>query len=161
MHVRRFRNPSPPGSEPDQVLFAEMFWADLSSAGEGVWKLIVRLFSIVFDLRFVANVAAAYPGLRWARWLRFFVYAMSWIVCGPIAALTAVMLALLAARYAAVTLSASTTAGTALSPGGSWPSPRSRWTTRASRAAWARNLTQAGRSSPGKSSSLRSRESEL
>ena len=79
--------------------FAEVFWADLSAAGEGTLRLLLRLFTVIFDLRYIPYVAAASPDLYVARWLRLTVYVISWLLCGPVAGLTAFIAYMLAARY--------------------------------------------------------------
>jgi len=101
MHVRHFGVHGATAGDPRQARFAEVFWADLSTAGEGTFRFLVRLFTAIFDLRFIAYVAAASNDLYFARVLRLALYFISWVLCGPIAGLTAFMGYLLGARYAA------------------------------------------------------------
>lgn len=100
VHVRRFRIEKSGAGDPTQAAVAEVFWADLSTAGEGTLRLLLRLFTVIFDLRFIPYVAAACPHLYVARWLRFALFWVSWLLCGPIAGLTAFIVYVLAARYA-------------------------------------------------------------
>jgi hypothetical protein len=104
MALRRARVGQPRAGTPGRVLFAEVFWADVSAAGESLWDLLIRLFSVVFDLRFLADRAAAHKNLPPARWLRFLLWWAAWLVGGPIAALCGIALYLLAARFVQVTL---------------------------------------------------------
>src|SRR3989442_10032860 len=60
-------------------------------------------------MRHLTNVAVAYPAndypqFTWARRLRLVLYAMSWLLCGPVAGLTALLVLLLLAQYGALKL---------------------------------------------------------
>jgi hypothetical protein len=96
--VRRFSVNNPRPGDPAQAVFAEVFWADLSTAGEGALRLLLRLFTAIFDLRFIPYVAAACDFLT-ARILRLVLYLISWLLCGPIAGLTAFIAYMLAAEH--------------------------------------------------------------
>ena len=117
VHLRRFRVETPQSGDPAQAAFAEVFWADLSTAGEGTLRLLLRLFTAIFDLRYIPYVAAACPDVYTARWLRLVLYGISWLLCGPIAALTAVMMYMLAARFAAAKASSLFGVAVATAPG--------------------------------------------
>jgi hypothetical protein len=98
-HVRRFSVNRPRAGDPAQAAFAEVYWADLSTAGEGALRLLLRLFTAIFDLRFIPYVASACDFFT-ARTLRLVLYLISWLLCGPIAGSTAFIAYLLAAHYA-------------------------------------------------------------
>jgi hypothetical protein len=84
------------------VLFAEVYWADLSDAGEGLRRVFLQLFKLVFNLRHVADQAADFPELTALRALRLLLFFAAMILCGPIAAVTLYVLALLVARLLAL-----------------------------------------------------------
>jgi hypothetical protein len=98
-HMRRFAVHNPGPGKPTHATFAEVFWADLSTAGEGTLRFLLRLFTVIFDLRFIPYVAARCESVYTARWLRLVLYAISSLLCGPIAGLTAFIAYLLAAHY--------------------------------------------------------------
>jgi hypothetical protein len=102
MYVRTFANSAP--HEPERVVFAEVFWADLSRAGDSRFQVLLRTMALIFDLRHVADVASAEHKtvLAWA--LRRVLFAVSWLLCGPIAAVTAYVAAILAAYHAAISI---------------------------------------------------------
>jgi len=105
MHLRQFRVACPRPGQPNQAAFAEVFWADLTAASEArSERLVKRLFRLIFDLRHIPNVAAAYPHLRFAGLLRWMFYVASWLLIGPIAGMTLFMVYLLGAYYVAVLL---------------------------------------------------------
>ncbi len=104
MHLRRVHVRHPRPGTPKQALFAEVYWADISSTGDSLWNLLLSLFTVVFYLRYISDQAAASPGLFLARALRLLLYGASWLLCGPIAALNGFLLYLLAARFGLVML---------------------------------------------------------
>lgn len=114
IHLRRATvcpGPGSPPDEPREAIFAEVYWADLSSIREGKLNLLLGLFSTVFSLRYLADQAAIMPTATenstrgevfargWARWLRFFLSLSAWVLCGPIAALSAFFAVVLAGDY--------------------------------------------------------------
>src|SRR5262249_5274168 len=99
VHLRSFRVDHPRAGDPALAAFAEVFWADLSAAGEGTLRLLLRLFTVIFDLRYIPYMAAPCQDLSLARWLRLVLYMISSLLSGPIAGLTAFMLYLLAANF--------------------------------------------------------------
>ena len=98
MHLRWAQVNQPRNGTPAKVVLAEVFWSDLSGTRYRGLALLVRLVTVIFHLRYVADRAARVPG-RLARWLRFFLFFASWLLCGPIAGLSAVILILLVASY--------------------------------------------------------------
>jgi len=99
VHVRRFSVTNGRSGDPARATFAEVFWADLSTAGEGTLRLLLRIFTAIFDLRYIPYVAAACEKPYLARWLRLVLYLLSSLLCGPIAGVTAFMGFLLASRW--------------------------------------------------------------
>jgi hypothetical protein len=106
MHVRRAVILPPsggPDGSPEEAVFAEVYWADLSTLRQGTIYLILGLLSSVFSLRYLADQAAVMPpedpGSRWpeklarssARWLRFILHLTAALLCGPIAGLSALL----------------------------------------------------------------------
>lgn len=104
MHLRRFRVTRPQIGQPIEALFAEVFWADLAAASESRWDLLTRMFTLIFDLRHLANVAVAYTRARTARLLGLSLYLASWLMSGPIAGMTLFMVYLMVSRYAVLML---------------------------------------------------------
>lgn len=102
MYVRSFTNSTQ--GEPKRVVFAEVFWADLSRARDSRLQVLLRAMALIFDLRHLADVASAEQKSRLAWALRRVLYAVSWLLCGPIAAVTAYVSGLLAAYYAAISI---------------------------------------------------------
>jgi hypothetical protein len=99
VHVRSFAVSNPVPGEPGRATFAEVFWADLSTAGEGTLRLLLRLITAIFDLRFIPYVAAQCENVYAARVLRLLLYTISTLLCGPIAGSTAFIAYLVAAHY--------------------------------------------------------------
>jgi hypothetical protein len=106
MHVRRAAILAPstgPVGGPVEAVFAEVFWADLSTLREGTIYLILGLLSTIFSLRYLADQAAVMPpedpAAKWpeklarlaARWLRFILHGAAALLCGPIAGLAALL----------------------------------------------------------------------
>jgi hypothetical protein len=104
VHVRSFAVSNPGPGEPARATFAEVFWADLSTAGEGTLRLLLRLITAIFDLRFIPYVAAQCGNVYAARVLRLLLYTISTLLCGPIAGSTAFIAYLVAAHYGATKL---------------------------------------------------------
>jgi hypothetical protein len=101
-NVRTFTNTAQ--GQPERVVFAEVFWADLSRAGTSRLEVLRRVIGLIFDLRHVSDVASAHPGPKAAKTLRLALYTVSWLLCGPIGGFTAFILALLLGRYVGVSL---------------------------------------------------------
>jgi hypothetical protein len=97
MHIRRVDLPA--GSAADRVMFAEVYWADLSAAGKGLWQLMIRVFTVIFGVSYLADQAATFVGLLSSKWLRVCLYVASSVLCGPVAALNVFFLGLLVAYY--------------------------------------------------------------
>jgi hypothetical protein len=106
VHFRWAEILNAPDHHPKKAVFAEVFWADLSDTRQGIWDLVVRLFTLVFHLRFLADRGAdlqsteeggAQTSLP-ARLLRCSLFIACWLLCGPIAALTSLLLCLLVAN---------------------------------------------------------------
>lgn len=111
LHVRR-ADVAPGGAGeagPDRAVFAEVFWGDLSTIREGALYLLLSLMSTIFSLRFVADQAALMPrrpktpaaerARSRARWLRWLLHVSAVLLCGPVAALTALLACTLGADY--------------------------------------------------------------
>jgi hypothetical protein len=111
-HVRRAQilpGAGAPAGEPEEAVFAEVYWADLSTVREGTLQLILSLLSTIFLLRFISDQAAVMPdqpttrSANWARgmarWLRALLHLATSFLCGPIAALSAFLAYVLAAYY--------------------------------------------------------------
>jgi len=97
MHVRRAAVTAVEGDDrPVDAVFAEVYWADLSTIREGTLHLLLSLFASVFSLRHIAEQAV--DNLTWkpARWLRTMVFTSASWLCGPIAALYGFILFVLA-----------------------------------------------------------------
>jgi hypothetical protein len=101
MHRRRTRIENPRAGTPGKAVFAEVFWSDISRTHNQTLSILLRLVTIVFQLRFVVDRAAAPPDGS-ARWFRFVAYLASMVLCGPIAALNVMILILLLIHYAAL-----------------------------------------------------------
>jgi hypothetical protein len=112
VHIRRAKilpRPGAPACDPTEAVFAEVYWADLSTIREGTIELILSLLSTIFFLRFISDQAAVMPdqpatrsaGLTrvLARWLRFFLHLATFLICGPISALAAFLGCVLAVNY--------------------------------------------------------------
>jgi hypothetical protein len=97
-HFRRARVTSPREGEPSEAVFAEVYWADVSKVRKTFVDLVVSIVSMIFLLRFVTDQAANVPG-RTALWLRFFLYLSGWILVGPIASLTTLMMLVVAVGF--------------------------------------------------------------
>jgi hypothetical protein len=70
MHVRRAVILPPsggPDGSPEEAVFAEVYWADLSTLRQGTIYLILGLLSSVFSLRYLAGHATRGPRLEMAR----------------------------------------------------------------------------------------------
>jgi hypothetical protein len=103
MHLRRFQATD----KVPEVVFAEAYWADLTATQHGLWPLLVRVFTIIFDMSLLSDAAA------WSRdgtgprprplpafqKLRKWMYCVSWILCGPIAGLNGFLLLMLVANF--------------------------------------------------------------
>ena len=83
-----------------KVLFAELFWADLSRSKPGFFGFLIALFLLVFGIRHLADQASAQPGAA-ARVLRAILLTVANLLRGPLLALY-----LLASVYALVYLAA-------------------------------------------------------
>src|ERR1044071_5613755 len=101
MHRRRTRIENPRAGMPGKAVFAEVFWSDISSTHNQALSILLRLLTIIFQLRFVVDRAATPPDGS-ARWFRFIAYLASMVLCGPIAALNVMILILLLIHYAAL-----------------------------------------------------------
>ena len=71
-----------------QVLFAEVFWADLSRIRQGTLALLVGLYHLVFSVRYIADQGSAQPGAL-AAILRFLLRTAAFLLRGPMFALYA------------------------------------------------------------------------
>lgn len=80
------------------MLFAEVFWADLSRIREGTLALFVGVFNLIFGVHYIANQGSAQPG-RTAVVLRVLLRIAALLLRGPLFALYT-----LAASYALVYL---------------------------------------------------------
>jgi hypothetical protein len=87
-----------PPAPPDKAVFAEVYWADLSRVREGTLDLLYNLAAAIFFLRFIPAWASYLNG-RWARWVRLLLHLASWWLCGPIAALNALLAWTIGAYY--------------------------------------------------------------
>jgi hypothetical protein len=96
MHVRRFQRTA---TSPE-VVFTEAYWADLTATETGLGPMLIRAFTIIFDLSLVCDAAAACRHFGPSRALRRAMYWVSFILCGPIAGLNAFLLYLLVANFA-------------------------------------------------------------
>ena len=107
MHVRRaaiLPQVGGPDGGPEEAVFAEVYWADLSTLRQGTIYLILGLLSSVFSLRYLADQAAVMPpedrhsklpeklARVSARWLRFILHLVAAHLNGPIAGLSALLL---------------------------------------------------------------------
>jgi len=81
---------------PTKVLFAELYWADLSRSKPGFFGFLISLFLLVFGIRHLADQASAQPGWA-ARVLRALLLTVANLLRGPLFALY-----LLASAYALV-----------------------------------------------------------
>jgi len=70
----------------DEVVFAEVYWADLSMIREGGLDLLIGGVILLFGVRHVADQAAAQVGAP-AGFLRAILQAASWLLRGPFFAL--------------------------------------------------------------------------
>jgi hypothetical protein len=62
MHVRRVRVAGHPrDGTPAEGVFAEVYWSDLSAGSSVWWQLLVRVFTLLFDVSFLADQAAMLP----------------------------------------------------------------------------------------------------
>lgn len=108
MHLRRLALDKTGKGTPRHALFAEVYWADLSLSGEGMLRLLLQMFTIIFHLRFLPDRIADFDlkappqnnPSQSARWLRLCLYVSSWLLCGPIAGLAATEFYLIACRWA-------------------------------------------------------------
>ena len=94
VHVHRQALHAPDG--PTQAIFAEVYWADLSTIREGTLSLILSLLATVFSLRHIAEQAVDNIDWHPARVLRTIVFTSASWLCGPIAALYGLVLSVLA-----------------------------------------------------------------
>ncbi len=97
-HFRWVEINAPQRSSLTRAVFAEVYWADQSFAGEGLWKLLLQLFQVIFHLRFVADQGTDQDGLL-PRLLRQPVFWACWLLCGAIAALHLVLLYFLLIQF--------------------------------------------------------------
>ena len=100
MHLRNVRIENPTAGTPRNAIFAEVFWSDLSTTRNRALDILLRLVTIIFQLRFVMDRAAKAPDGS-GRWMRLFVYFASSLLCGPIAALSVSLVVLLGSNYVA------------------------------------------------------------
>jgi hypothetical protein len=98
MHLRQIRIDTPHNGTPKKALFAEVFWSDISITRNHAVSILLRLVTIIFQLRFVVDRAATMPDGT-ARWLRFVLYLGSLVLCGPMAALNVVIMILLLSHF--------------------------------------------------------------
>jgi hypothetical protein len=98
VHLRRAKT-----AAGDFVTFVEVYWSDLSSVKEGKLNLLVGLVRAIFSLGYVSDQAAAQDGFL-ARLLRLLLFATSRVLCGPVAALTTLLLLTLPYRYLVIHL---------------------------------------------------------
>ena len=77
IHVRRARVKAAPASPKVEVVFAEVYWADLSRIREGGLHLLYGVISSIFFLRFIPDWAA-HMKRKGARWLRLLLHYVSW-----------------------------------------------------------------------------------
>jgi len=101
LHRRRTRIEKPRAGTPGKAVFAEVFWSDISSTRNQALSILLRLATIIFQLRFVVDRAATMPDGS-ARWFRFVSYLASVVLCGPIAALNVMILILLLSYFASL-----------------------------------------------------------
>jgi hypothetical protein len=109
VHVRRALIAGAGVGPPNRAVFGEVYWADLSTIREGTLYLLLSLVSTIFSLRYVADQAAVMPlepvrftaGVArwWARWLRFLLHVAAVMLCGPVAALSALTACVVVAEY--------------------------------------------------------------
>ena len=91
VHARRVTVDDPATGRKQAALFAEVFWADLSGANKGFWdwggvsQIILRLFTHLFQFRYLADMATTHHGLLSAYFHRWFIYLVSLLLCFPIA----------------------------------------------------------------------------
>ncbi|HEX4613243.1 MAG TPA: hypothetical protein VH092_33965 [Urbifossiella sp.] len=97
VHVRRAAIPGAAAPAPTEAVLAEVYWADLSRIRDGTLHLLLGLVSMIFLLRFIPDWAAYLDG-RLARLVRLLLHVASWWLCGPVAAVNA-LLAVLAGGY--------------------------------------------------------------
>jgi hypothetical protein len=81
MYSRRFDLPEGP-----ELIFGEVFWADLSRIRGSTFELLIGIFRLVFGLRYVSDQAATQPGTA-ARTLRWALYLAILVARGPLLAL--------------------------------------------------------------------------
>jgi hypothetical protein len=74
------------------AVFGEVFWADVSASDKGFWdfggwwQIVMQVFTLLFQLRYIAHQAATFPRLKSMYYLRWSAYFISWLLCGPLAA---------------------------------------------------------------------------
>jgi hypothetical protein len=104
MHVRLAQVKKHVPGTPDQAVFAEAYWGDLTKTGGGTFELVLQLLTMIFHTRYLTDRAAAYPKTGAARWYRLLLYLASFLLCGPMAAGYVFVLALLLLRFGAAAL---------------------------------------------------------
>ena len=114
-HLREARL-DPTDGGPDRAVFAEVYWSDLSQVREGAFNLIFGLIRLIFSIRFFADQAAVMPpppppgvqednargrrvSRKASRFLRAFMHLTSAVLCGPIAALSALLTVVLIVNH--------------------------------------------------------------
>ncbi len=97
MSFRELEVEKPQPGMPARAVIAEVFWSDLSAPGKGLLNLLLQAFTIIFHLRFVADQGAELKNGA-VRWFRLIIFCASWLLCGPVASLNAVVLYLVAAH---------------------------------------------------------------
>jgi hypothetical protein len=81
MYTRKLRM-----AEDTEVIFGEVFWADLSRIRGGTFDLLVGMARLIFGLRYVSDCAADQPGRVAACFLRWLLYLAILVVRGPLLA---------------------------------------------------------------------------
>lgn len=91
VHTRQVTVTDPATGQKQKAVFAEVFWADVSGANRGFWdwggasQIVLRLLTLLFQFRYLADMATTHHGLRSAYCHRLFIYLVSLLLCFPIA----------------------------------------------------------------------------
>ncbi len=107
VHIRRAKILTDDPNAPQEAVFAEVYWADLSNTRDGAVGLFWGFMQTVFSLRFFTDQAAIMPVpttpreayvSQIARVIRFVLQFAGRILCGPIAALCTLLAIVLLAE---------------------------------------------------------------
>jgi hypothetical protein len=104
MHVRSATISGALNGSPKLAVFTEVFWADIRASSKGYWdvggwsQIIVQVFTILFQLRYIAHQAATFPRLKSMYCLRWSAYLIWWLLSGPLAGVSAAIMFLIAAQ---------------------------------------------------------------